>query len=86
MEFLILRPLSPETGYHFFGVGGWMGGWGEGRGSKVCAQKFVLSGVWTRVKLGRDDLSAGAAGGLPTGNRTADLHVCGWVHYRSAVA
>ena len=29
MDFLILRPLSPKTGYHFFegGVGG-VGGWG----------------------------------------------------------
>ena len=38
MDFLIFRPLSPETGYHLFlGLGGlW---------SKVCVEKFVLSGV-----------------------------------------
>ena len=37
MDFLILRPLPPKTGYHFFGgggVGGWVGG-GVGGGSKV---------------------------------------------------
>ena len=34
MDFLILRPLSPETGYHFF----------EGGVSKVCAQKASSSG------------------------------------------
>ena len=31
MDFLILRPLPPKTGYHFFG-----GGWGGG-------QKFLLN-------------------------------------------
>ena len=36
MDFLILRPLSPKTGYHFFeGVGG---------GLKVFAQKAPSSG------------------------------------------
>ena len=34
MYFLILRPLSPKTGYHFFG-----GGWGGGGGG----QKFSLN-------------------------------------------
>ena len=42
MDFLILRPLPPKTGYHFFeggwgGVGGWVGGWGGG------GQKFLLN-------------------------------------------
>ena len=39
MDFLILRPLPPKTGYHFFegGVGGW--GWGVGGGG----QKFLLN-------------------------------------------
>ena len=36
MDFLILRPLPPKTGYHFFG--GWGGG-GVGGGS----QKFLLN-------------------------------------------
>ena len=42
MDFLILRPLPPKTGYHFFeggwgGVGGWVGGSGGG------GQKFLLN-------------------------------------------
>ena len=42
MDFLILRPLSPKTGYHFFE--GW-GGWGVvGWGSTVFAQKAPSSG------------------------------------------
>ena len=32
MDFLILRPLPPKTGYHFFEGGG--GGWGVGVGVK----------------------------------------------------
>ena len=35
MDFLILRPLPPKTGYHFF-EGGWGGGGGGG-------QKFLLN-------------------------------------------
>ena len=58
----------------------------RGGGSKVCAQKFVLSGVGTRTRLGRDDRPAGAASDRPTGIRTGDLHVCGQVHYRCTVA
>ena len=38
------------------------------------------------VKLGSHDPLAGAAGGRPTENRIADLHVCSRVHYRSTVA
>ena len=33
MDFLILRPLPPKTGYHFF-EGGWGGGVGGGGGVK----------------------------------------------------
>ena len=33
MDFLILRPLPPKTGYHFF-EGGWVGG---------GVQKFLLN-------------------------------------------
>ena len=36
--------------------------------------------------MGRDDCSAGSAGGRLTRIRTADQHVCGWVHYHSTVA
>ena len=38
MDFLILRPLPPKTGYHFF-EGGW-GGVGGGGG-----QKFLLNSL-----------------------------------------
>ena len=37
MDFLILRPLSPKTGYHFLGGGG-------GGGSKVFAEQASSSG------------------------------------------
>ena len=44
MDFLILRPLPPKTGYHFLG-GGWGGvGVGVGGGSKVFAQQASSSG------------------------------------------
>ena len=46
MDFLILRPLPPKTGYHFFeggggGVGG--GGGGVGGGGGGGGQKFLLN-------------------------------------------
>ena len=41
MDFLILRPLSPKNGYHFFEGGG--GGCGGG-GPKVFAQKAPSNG------------------------------------------
>ena len=43
MDFLILRPLPPKTGYHFFegGWGGWGGGWVGGGGGG--GQKFLLN-------------------------------------------
>ena len=37
MDFLILRPLPPKTGYHFFWGGGWWGGGG---------QKFLLNRLY----------------------------------------
>ena len=44
MDFLILRPLPPKTGYHFF-----EGGWGVGGGVK----SFCLIGYkqWGRKAL-----------------------------------
>ena len=49
MDFLILRPLPPKTGYHFFEGGwggGWMGGWGGG------VKSFCLIGYkqWSVVQ------------------------------------
>ena len=40
MDFLILGPLCPETGYHFLEGGGWVAGWG----SKFFAQKVSSIG------------------------------------------
>ena len=49
MDFLILRPLPPKTGYHFFEGGGWGGGGGGGGGVK----SFCLIGYqqWGRTVL-----------------------------------
>ena len=44
MDFLILRPLSSKTGYHFFEVGWGVGGGVGGGGSKVFAQEAPSSG------------------------------------------
>ena len=48
MDFLILRPLPPKTGYHFF-EGGWGGVGGGGGGVK----SFCLIGYkqWGRTVL-----------------------------------
>ena len=51
MDFLILRRLSPKTGYHFFeGVGG--GGWGGAKsfrseGSKQWGSLLLSSNRWS---------------------------------------
>ena len=47
MDFLILRPLPPKTGYHFFegggvGVGG---GWGMGGGQKFLLNRLQAVGT-----------------------------------------
>ena len=47
MDFLILRPLSPKTGYHFF-EGGGLGG---SKGSKVFAQQAPSSGEAIRYHI-----------------------------------
>ena len=57
MDFLILRPLPPKTGYHFFERGGGGGGLG---GSKVFAQKATSSGEAQRPS--HDQRSTGNAG------------------------
>ena len=44
MDFLILRLLSPETEYHFWGGLGGDGGGVGGGWSKVCAQKDLNEG------------------------------------------
>ena len=98
MDFLILRPLSPKTGYHFFE------GWG---GSKVCGKKAPSSGeaICCHSKpglngnaadcklLGRrfESLSDSSHGRhrrhvCPTRVQTADPKVCGRMHYHLATA
>ena len=67
MDFLILRPLPPKTGYHFFeggwggGVGGWVGGGG--------GQKFLLNRLQAVVGSNPHLLtfSAAAGGGARVG-------------------
>ena len=51
MDFLILRPLPPKTGYHFF-EGGWVGGWGGG------VKSFCLIG---KKQWGRTEMITGPA-------------------------
>ena len=41
MDFLILRPLSPEIGYHFFAAGG---GGVKSLCLEVCAQQGLNKG------------------------------------------
>ena len=43
MDFLILRPLPPKTGYHFF-EGGWVGG-------GVKSFCFIGYKQWGRIEL-----------------------------------
>ena len=43
MDFLILRPLPPKTGYHFF-WGGWVGG-GVGGGQKFLLNRLQAVGT-----------------------------------------
>ena len=47
MDFLILRPLPPKTGYHFFGggVGGWVGEGGGGGGQKFLLNRLQAVGT-----------------------------------------
>ena len=44
MDFLILRPLSPKTGYHFFEGGGVVGGGGGGAGQKFSLRSLQAVG------------------------------------------
>ena len=58
MDFLILRPLPPKTGYHFFEGGGWGGGggWVGGGGG---GQKFLLNRLQAVGTRGADNTASG---------------------------
>ena len=43
MDFLILRPLPPKTGYHF--LGGWGGGGVGGEGQKFLLNRLQAVGT-----------------------------------------
>ena len=43
MDFLILRPLPPKNGYHFFEGGGGGGGWGGVGGGGGGVKSFLLN-------------------------------------------
>ena len=45
MDFLILRPLPPKTGYHFFEGGGWGGVGGVGGGQKFLLNRLQAVGT-----------------------------------------
>ena len=47
MDFLILRPLPPKTGYHFFG--GWGGGGVGGGGQKFLLHRLQPVGTHSAV-------------------------------------
>ena len=54
MDFLILRPLPPKTGYHFFGGWGGVGG-GVGGGG----QKFLLNRLQAVGTQSADNTASG---------------------------
>ena len=68
MDFLILRPLPPKTGYHFFegGVGG--GGWGGG-------QKFLLNRLQAVGTNGAGHTPSGPMVKQPTPGCLASLRI-----------
>ena len=56
MYFLILRPLSPKTGYHFF-----EGGWGGGVGGGVKSFRLEGSKQWGSLFRSHHRRSNGSA-------------------------
>ena len=68
MDFLILRPLPPKTGYHFF-EGGWGGGgWGGG-------QKFLLNRLQAVGTQGNDHRASGPMVTQPTPDVQASVRI-----------
>ena len=70
MDFLILRPLPPKTGYHFF-EGGWggVGGWGGG------GQKFLLNRQKAVGTHGNDNRASGPMVTQPTPDVQASVRI-----------
>ena len=69
MDFLILRPLPPKTGYHFFeGGGGVGGGWGGG-------QKFLLNRLQAVGTHGAGNTASGPMVTQPIPNVQASVRI-----------
>ena len=65
MDFLILRPLPPKTGYHFFEGGGW-GGWGgvksfRSKGSKQWGRTSLTHNCWSNGNAADVKFSVGGS-------------------------
>ena len=71
MDFLILRPLPPKTGYHFFEGGGW--GWVGGGG-----QKFLLNRLQTVGTHGADNTACGPMVTQPDPDSQASVRILVW--------
>ena len=68
MDFLILRPLPPKTGYHFFeGGGGGVGGWG---------QKFLLNRLQAVGTHGADNRASGPMVAQPIPQASVRILIC----------
>ena len=69
MDFLILRPLPPKTGYHFFegGVGGGGGGGG--------GQKFLLNRLQAVGTHGAGNTASGPMVTQPTTGVQASVRI-----------
>ena len=68
MDFLILRPLPPKTGYHFFEGGGGGGGVGGG-------QKFLLYRLQAVGTHGAGNTAGGPMVTQPTPNVQASVRI-----------
>ena len=64
MDFLILRPLPPKTGYHFFEGGGWGGG-----------QKFLLYRLQAVGTHGAGNTASGPMVTRPTPDVQASVRI-----------
>ena len=86
MDFLILRPLSPKTGYHFFEGGGWGWGWVGGGvksfladGSKQWGGRSLSHHCWSNGNAADAKFSVGGSnpGRLTVGGGSGGIFA-GW--------